>query len=56
MLSLLSGLIDLSCLDWGPIRKADVAVTLRQLYLFSGTIMGAENERLFSEESRIPAL
>lgn len=55
MLSLLSGLMDRSGLGRGRVRGADDKTTARQVSLRSGVVMGAETERLFSEDRRIPA-
>lgn len=57
MLSLLSGLMERSRLGGGkPRGVSDEEVrAARQVSLRSGAVMGAEAERLFSEDSRIPA-
>lgn len=58
MLSLLSGLMERSDLAGGRARGVsdDDETTARQVSLRSGAVMGAETERLFSEERRIPAV
>lgn len=57
MLSLLSGLMERSGLGGGrPSGVDDDETTARQVSFRSGAVMGAETERLFSEERRIPAV
>lgn len=57
MLSLLSGLMERSGRGGGRPRGVDDDErTARQVSLRSGAVMGAETERLFSEERRIPAV
>lgn len=58
MLSLLSGLMERSGRGGGRPRGVDddKETTARQVSLRSGAVMGAETERLFSEERRIPAV
>lgn len=57
MLSLLSGLMDRSGREGGRTRGVDEDVTtIRQVFLRSGAVIGAETERLFSEDRRIPAV
>lgn len=59
MLSLLSGLMERSGLGRGRVRGVaddDGKRTGRQVNFRSGAVMGAEAERLFSEERRIPAV
>lgn len=56
MLSLLSGLMDLSGLDRGAVEAALVPNRERQVCLLSEVKFGAENERLFSDDRRMPEL
>lgn len=59
MLSLLSGLMERSGLSRGRtsgVSDEDEVTTARQVILRSGAVIGAETERLFSEERRIPAV
>lgn len=59
MLSLLSGLMERSGRSRGRtsgVSEEDEVTTARQVSLRSGAVIGAETERLFSEERRIPAV
>lgn len=58
MLSLLSGLMERSGRGGGRPRGVDDddVMTARQVSLRSGAVIGAETERLFSEDRRIPAV
>lgn len=55
MLSLLSGLMERSVLDGGTPRGVQEVRTALQVSLRSGAVMGADTERLFSDDRRIPA-
>lgn len=58
MLSLLSGLMERSGRGGGRPRGVDDddVMMARQVSLRSGAVIGAETERLFSEDRRIPAV